>query len=147
MEAISLVFADRVTVPGFLGMHVQAEVISSILELKADKILLVIDTVVDELHGHYMAPLQGVAVPGETGERPPHVDKYVLPQGDACKSWEHLSGLVEWAFKVEATKRTVIVAFGGGALIGEREYGRSVAGVLADSVHQIAVGRVIHPQE
>jgi hypothetical protein len=57
MEALSFVFADRATVPTFLGMDVQSEVLAHIAQLGADKILLVVDETVEELHGDYFAPL------------------------------------------------------------------------------------------
>lgn len=41
----------------------------------------------------------------------------MLPPGDEAKSWDHLTDLMKWAFSIGATKRSVIVAFGGGALI------------------------------
>merc|ERR1712032_151239 len=49
--------------------------------------------------------------------------------GDAAKSWDHLSKLVEWNFAVGATKKSLIVAFGGGALI-------NVAGLFASIAYR-----------
>merc|ERR1740129_950737 len=40
-----------------------------------------------------------------------------MPAGDSCKSWHHLSALSEWAFSIGATKKSLIVGFGGGALL------------------------------
>mmetsp|Transcript_73950 Transcript_73950/g.193972 ORF Transcript_73950/g.193972 Transcript_73950/m.193972 type:complete len:429 (+) Transcript_73950:85-1371(+) len=122
MEPLSFVFADRATVPGFLGIDVQTEVMAHLLEPKPDKILLVCDEAVDALHGSYFEPLMPAAAPGETGSGAfdgplPPVERIALPQGDACKSWDNLSTLVRWAFEVGATKRSLIVAFGGGALM------------------------------
>ncbi|CAE8619596.1 unnamed protein product, partial [Polarella glacialis] len=123
MEPISFVFADRATVPGFLGLDVQSEVIGRILEVKPDRILLVCDETVDLLHGQYFAPLLngGAASAGAGdnfhGENLPPVNKYVLPSGDAAKSWDHLSKLMEWGFDCGATKKSMVVAFGGGALM------------------------------
>jgi len=45
------------------------------------------------------------------------VEKFVLPSGDAAKSWDNLTELIQWNFQVGATKKSVIVAFGGGALL------------------------------
>lgn len=45
------------------------------------------------------------------------VSKFVVPCGDACKSWDALSSLIKWAFEIGATKRSLIVAFGGGAVL------------------------------
>merc|ERR1712190_409753 len=40
-----------------------------------------------------------------------------MPGGDSCKSWHHLSSLMEWAFSIGATKKSLIVGYGGGALM------------------------------
>jgi len=137
MESISFVFADRATVPGWLGVNVQSEVIGHILDTKPDKILLVTDPQVDSLHSEYFAPLSGDAsccATGETGScgeygELPEIHKRLLSQGDAAKSWDNLSDLVKWAFEVGATKRTVVVAFGGGALM-------NVVGLFASIVYR-----------
>jgi 3-dehydroquinate synthase/2-deoxy-scyllo-inosose synthase len=140
MESLSFVFADRVTVPGFLGCDVQSHVLGHIEEMKADKILLVTESVVDELHGDYFAPLMGSqTVSAETGAPEsssddegasrPKVEKFVLPSGDAAKSWDHLSALIRWNFSIGATKKSVVVAFGGGALL-------NVAGLFASIAYR-----------
>lgn len=128
MEPISFVFADRATVPGFLGTDVQAEVVEHILAFKADKVLLVTDENVDSLHGHYFDGLcqSPIGFTGETGmtadDTPgcvgsPGLEKKVLPNGDAAKSLDNLTDLIKWNFEVGATKKSVVVAFGGGALL------------------------------
>jgi len=123
MEHLSFVFADRATVPGWLGVDVRDEIAQHILDIRPDRILLVTDGTVDSLHGEYFAGLssQDSSVNGETGGAdavaPTIVNKFVAPSGDACKSWASLSALMEWAFSVGATKRSVIVGFGGGALM------------------------------
>jgi len=143
MEPIPFVFADRATVPGFLGCDVGEEVTQHVLEAKPDKILLVSDTMVDSLHGQYFAPLQGPtsAALGETPDMGtggtlspacshfPEVEKFLLPQGDESKSWDHLTALMKWAFEIGATKRSVVVAFGGGALL-------NVAGLFASILYR-----------
>lgn len=118
MESISFVFGDRAKVPGWIGIDVQDEVLGHILELKPDKILLVCDAGAEAHHPEYFKPLSG-DVAGETGssEAAPQVEKIVLPAGDEAKSWDNLSSLMRWAFDVGATKGSVVVAFGGGALI------------------------------
>jgi len=123
MEEITFKFADRAEVPGWLGVDVQSEVIGRILEVKPDRILLVTETVVDELHGDYFKPLMesGGSSGGSGdnflgGELPP-MNKFVLPGGDESKSWDYLSQLIEWAFNVGSTKKSLIIAFGGGALM------------------------------
>jgi len=121
MEPLSFVFADRATVPGFLGVDVRGEVLEHILEVRPDKVLLVSDDVVDSLHGDYFVPLfqqsAAAAAPGEVPRTTPAVEKFLVPAGDACKSWDHLSSLMQWAFSVGTTKRSLVVAFGGGALM------------------------------
>lgn len=145
MEEIELTFANRAKVPLFLGSETQEQILAHILELNADKVLLVTEQGVDAMHGNYFAPL-GLETTGGcpdcgTGEAPmetsekdqsssklgsslPEVKKIVLPSGDEAKSWEHLTQLLEWNFAVGATKRSVVVAFGGGALL-------NVAGLFA----------------
>jgi len=124
MDSLSLVFADRATVPGYIGIDVQAEVINHILEVKPDKILLVCDSGADAHHPDYFAPLfpEVCAAPGEAGygtddKQAPEVEKFMLPESDAAKSWDHLSSLIRWSFDIGTTKRSLIVAFGGGALL------------------------------
>lgn len=134
MESMSFVFADRATVPGWLGLDVQDEILAHLLEVKPDKILLVCDENADKFHGDYFSPLMpNAAAPGETadgdiggcdGTQLPTIEKTVLPAGDECKSWDHLSTLMRWAFDVGTTKKSLVVAFGGGALL-------NIAGLFA----------------
>jgi len=79
---------------------------------------------VDAMHGDYFLPLtqSASARDGATGDvassaSSVKLEKLVLPSGDACKSWANLTTLMEWAFSIGATKRSLIVAFGGGALL------------------------------
>jgi len=140
MEPISFVFADRATVPGFLGLDVQDELIAHILEVKPDKILLLCDKNAEALHGDYFKPLQPSvpAAPGETADGDesgcgdsglPPVESYILPPGDECKSWDHLSALMRWAFDVGTTKKSLVLAFGGGALL-------NIAGLFASILYR-----------
>jgi 3-dehydroquinate synthase/2-deoxy-scyllo-inosose synthase len=151
--SLPFVFADKATVPGYLGIDVQEEVCAHLLDLKPDKILIVSDAGAQAHHPDYFAPLairckraqdkrpgpgadlscaccgrddDGLALrrtsaaPGEMEDdaaEGPSVEELTLPEGDECKSWDHLTMLMRWAFDVGATKRSVIVAFGGGALI------------------------------
>lgn len=135
MEKLSFVFADKATVPGFLGLDVQLEVIQHILEVKPDKILLLCDQGALAHHTNYFEPLQQArcASAGETGgvdsSDLPVVVQQCLPEGDACKSWEHLGLLMRWAFDNGATKKSVVVAFGGGALM-------NLAGLFASILYR-----------
>mmetsp|Transcript_84316 Transcript_84316/g.247312 ORF Transcript_84316/g.247312 Transcript_84316/m.247312 type:complete len:426 (-) Transcript_84316:395-1672(-) len=122
MESLSFVFADRATVPGFLGLDVRDEIIGHVLEVKPDKILLVCDKNAELLHGDYFSPLEHGSphngdVGGFDGSQLPAVEKFVLPPGDESKSWDHLSELIRWAFDVGTSKKSLVVAFGGGALL------------------------------
>jgi 3-dehydroquinate synthase/2-deoxy-scyllo-inosose synthase len=128
METLSFVFANRATVPTFLGLDVQGEIIEQLLAFNADKFLIVTDETVDEAHGDYFAPICTQSDQGSPCEVP-CAEKIVLPCGDAAKSWENLTKLVEWSFAVGATKQTVVVAFGGGALL-------NVAGLFASIVYR-----------
>merc|ERR1712012_1212100 len=104
-------------------MGVRNEIIQHLLDVKPDRILLVTDPTVESLHGDYFAPLlkpRDESPAGETGGAEvccPEVNKFILPCGDACKSWANLTALMEWAFESGATKRALVVAFGGGALM------------------------------
>lgn len=134
MESLSFVFADRATVPGYLGLDVQNEVVERLLEFKADKILIVTDQAVDELHGDYFSTLSPQSADGDTGSgffcaTGPAVEKMILPSGDAAKSWENLTKLIEWNFAIGATKKSLVVAFGGGALL-------NVAGLFASIAYR-----------
>eukprot|EP00437_Effrenium_voratum_P008169 CAMPEP_0181433088 /NCGR_PEP_ID=MMETSP1110-20121109/19108_1 /TAXON_ID=174948 /ORGANISM="Symbiodinium sp., Strain CCMP421" /LENGTH=402 /DNA_ID=CAMNT_0023556523 /DNA_START=78 /DNA_END=1286 /DNA_ORIENTATION=+ len=129
MEEINFKFADRAEVPGWLGVDVQSEVMGRILEVKPDRILLVCEKTVDEMHGDYFKPLMEAGASGGVGDNfhsevVPPLEKMVLPSGDEAKSWDHLSQLMEWAFSTGATKKSLVVAFGGGALM-------NVAGLFA----------------
>lgn len=134
MDPVSFVFADRHTVPGFVGNNCPAEICQQLRSLNADKILLVTEQHVDELYSHYFDELQSEdrASFGEAGapcEPAVKIEKMVLPPGDAAKSWECLTQLVEWNFNVNATKKSVVVAFGGGALL-------NVAGLFASIAYR-----------
>jgi 3-dehydroquinate synthase/2-deoxy-scyllo-inosose synthase len=123
MESVPFVFGDKITIPGYLGTDVQKEVIKHLLDIKPDKILLVCDAGANAHHPDYFCPLswrRTIAAPGETEEdtkETPSVERHVIPEGDACDSWDRLSGLMKWAFELETTKRTIVVGFGGGALL------------------------------
>lgn len=122
LEPLTFQFADRATVPAFLGTNVQQEIISQILDVKPDKILLITDHTVESMHGEYFAPLN-------SSPEGPSVEKFLLPTGDACKSWDNLSDLMRWAFDVGTTKKSLIVAFGGGALL-------NVSGLFASILYR-----------
>mmetsp|Transcript_66187 Transcript_66187/g.158308 ORF Transcript_66187/g.158308 Transcript_66187/m.158308 type:complete len:404 (-) Transcript_66187:90-1301(-) len=119
MESLPFVFANVATVPGWLGADVQDEIVAHIMDMDPDRVMLVTDEQVDALHGGYFSGVEGKSIPGETGSACSGVklEKMVLPNGDACKSWDNLKALVDWNFASQATKRSVVVAFGGGAVL------------------------------
>jgi phosphoadenosine phosphosulfate reductase len=140
LEKLSFAFGEKATVPVFLGCDVRDEVLEQISELEADKVLLVTEEKVDSMHGDYFsAPFkrQTSEQDGGTGEAPeipedgslvntssPEFIKIVLPEGEGSKSWDQLTRLMKWHFEIGATKRSVILALGGGALL-------NVAGLFA----------------
>lgn len=129
MEHMLFEFADRATVPCFIGQDVRDELVEHIREMQADKVLLVTEENVEKMYGDFFRSLTSVSspAPGETldeVEATVDVNKVVLPSGDEAKAWAHLSKLVHWNFEIGATKRSVVVAFGGGALL-------NVAGLFA----------------
>lgn len=125
MKSVTFQFAERASVPAWIGTKMQEHVVQQVLELKPDKVLLVCDQVSDKLHGHYFSALRpdyakhGKSPPAKKArvEEVPVLEKIVMPGGDACKSWHYLTSLMEWAFSIGATKRSLIVGFGGGALM------------------------------
>ena len=61
----------------------------------------------------------------------------IVPNGDECKTWTIFHELMTWAFAKRATKKTIILAFGGGAVL-------NVTGLFAatlyrgtDSLHNV----------
>jgi len=124
MKEVSFVFGDQATVPTFIGANMRDVLVQHLLDFKPDKLLLVCDESSDQLHGDYFAALRpAYADPDEPATKKakltdrPVLEKIVMPGGDACKSWHHLSALAEWAFSIGATKKSLIVGFGGGALM------------------------------
>lgn len=124
MESLSFVFGDRAVVPTYLGIDVQHDVLQHVAGIGADKILLVVDENIDALYADYFAPLSTTVDSAHGDVDSSFVERIVLPAGDSAKSWGHLTTLIQWLFKVGATKRSVVVAFGGGALL-------NVAGLFA----------------
>lgn len=113
MQHLPFAFADRGTVPGYIGSDCANDVVNHIVDLKPDMVLLVIDSGAWEHHSSYLSPLFSP----EDGKQMPVVKKFMLPGTDECKSWQHLTNLIRWSFDVGATKASVITAFGGGALL------------------------------
>ena len=120
MEHSILKFAHIANVPCYTGLECQKEMCDQLLALGADNLFFITDATVDKLFGEYFEPLKEV-------EAGPQVHKYIVPCGDACKSWDVMGALVDWLFASQATKRSVICTFGGGACI-------NVGGLVASMV-------------
>jgi 3-dehydroquinate synthase len=120
MESSTLVFGTQAQVPCHSGMDCEEEVCKHLLSLNADKLFVITDATVEKLHGTYLDGLQKV-------EGGPTVVKHFVPCGDACKCWDVMAGLVEWLFASKATKQSVVVAWGGGAVL-------NVSGLVASMV-------------
>mmetsp|Transcript_51814 Transcript_51814/g.80939 ORF Transcript_51814/g.80939 Transcript_51814/m.80939 type:complete len:722 (-) Transcript_51814:98-2263(-) len=136
MKEVPFVFADQATVPTFIGTNAQDEVVQHLVDVKADKLLLVCDEASDRLYSDYFAALRpAYAASDEPPSKKlklgnaPVLEKIVLPGGDSCKSWHHLTSLMEWAFSIGATKKSLIVGFGGGALM-------NVTGLFASMLYR-----------
>ncbi|KAL9138992.1 3-dehydroquinate synthase [Amphidinium carterae] len=129
MEAYPFAFGNVATVQGWLGLgqpgatdiqDSKEEVIAHIMDMEPDKVMLVTDEQVNSLHGDYFDSIEAKAV---------RLERFVLPNGDACKSWDNLKALVDWSFETGATKNSVVVGFGGGALL-------NVTGLFASIVYR-----------
>lgn len=68
----------------------------------ADRIALLADARVHELHAGALGPI---------AELPCRL----LPPGEACKTWDELGQTLEYLSQAQLSRRSVIVAFGGGA--------------------------------
>lgn len=82
---------------------------------EADRFIVVTDDTVQALHGDTLLPKLGTLAP---------VDVFSQPPGEAMKSLEQLTDLMERALAAGATRRSVVIAFGGGVP-------GNLAGVLA----------------
>eukprot|EP00667_Euglena_gracilis_P012285 EG_transcript_12619 len=120
MEHTTLNFGVQASVPCYIGTDCEADVCKQLLSLNADNLFIITDATVEKLHGNYFDWLR-------KSECGPSVMKYLVPCGDACKSWDVMSDLVQWLFASKATKRSVIVTWGGGAVL-------NVGGLVASMV-------------
>src|SRR5579884_1400211 len=82
---------------------------------EADRFIVVTDDTVRALHGEALLPRLGTLAPVEVFSQRP---------GEAMKSLERLTDLMERALAAGATRRSVVIAFGGGVP-------GNLAGVLA----------------
>ncbi|KAL9139656.1 hypothetical protein ACP0BX_001032 [Amphidinium carterae] len=129
MESYPFAFGSAALIQGWLGVgqpsdtdvqDSQLEVVAHIMNMDPDKVMLVTDEQVNSLHGDYFDAIEAKAK---------KLEKFVLPNGDACKSWDNLKALVDWSFGSGATKNSVVVAFGGGAVI-------NVTGLFASMLYR-----------
>jgi 3-dehydroquinate synthase/2-deoxy-scyllo-inosose synthase len=129
MEHSTLKFANITSVPAYTGLDCGEEMCEHLMSLNADKLFFVTDATVDKLHGDYFDSLK-------EQEAGPQVHKYIVPCGDACKSWDVMSALIEWLFASQATKRSVLVTFGGGAAIN---VGALVASMVFRGIKYVSI--------
>jgi len=120
MELDFLNFADRKPIPAYTGVDVQQEVVARLLDLNPDRFLVVTDEAVEKHHESYLDALGATGIP---------VHKIVLPCGDQCKSMQHLQRLIDWSFESGGTRSSVVVGFGGGALM-------NITGLFAGIVYR-----------
>ncbi len=68
----------------------------------ADRIALLADARVHEMHAEALGPVEDLPC-------------RQLPPGEACKTWDELGQTLEFLSQAQLSRRSVIVAFGGGA--------------------------------
>jgi 3-dehydroquinate synthase/2-deoxy-scyllo-inosose synthase len=95
----------EVQYPYYYGDGCIELIMRELAAFEADRFILVTDHTVYALHGESLLPrLRGLAP----------VEVFSQPPGEAMKSLEQLTDLVERALAAGATRRSVIIAFGGG---------------------------------
>jgi len=91
-------------VPTILDSNLKDRTEREIKRLNPDQVLVVSDEIVWSLYSSYFNNIENVSVK-------------LVPNGDKCKEWSILQSLAEWSFEKQATKSTIIVGFGGGAVL------------------------------
>jgi len=114
MEEIAIRF-DGVGYPYFLGHQCTDALVARLLDLDTDAYFVVTDATVDRLYGTKLCVTL-------SAQRPTHVLE--CPAGEQAKNLDTLGSLAEQALSQGMTRRSCVVAFGGG-LIG------NVAGLMA----------------
>lgn len=94
-----------VSYPYYYGFECLDAILASLREHETDLFLVVTDDNVLELHGEpFLSGLRAIAP----------VEVLSLPAGDGMKALPNLAGHLERAIAAGATRRSVVVAFGGG---------------------------------
>ncbi|WP_200260293.1 2-deoxy-scyllo-inosose synthase [Streptomyces sp. HSG2] len=91
--------------PYFYGHECMGRIIDSIAGYDADRFIVVTDDNVLALHGESLLPRLGEHAP---------VQVLSLPAGDGMKALPNLAAHLEQAIASGATRRSVVIAFGGG---------------------------------
>ncbi len=108
------------TVEAIVGPGARGELgrLLASMEKPPDRVAVVVDAgVPGELVEPLIQGLQGAGFP---------VSSRVLPGGEASKSLETLVSLLEWLLGEEATRRTMLVAVGGGAVTDTAGFAASI---------------------
>jgi 3-dehydroquinate synthase len=100
------------TSPIFFGYDLQ-EQFTQVLEtsthhLPADKLFLLTDRTIFGLFGERFL--------SKLSEKFPDTELYLLPEGEACKSFEVLQNLCNHLVEKGVNKRSLLIAFGGGSI-------------------------------
>ncbi|MGN7939799.1 3-dehydroquinate synthase [Virgibacillus sp. 6R] len=93
--------------PVIVGHNVKQEIPNVLKKLSPSKVLIVTDSSIDSLYGGDIFSL--VSNEWETS-------KYVIPSGEASKSFEMFYELHTFALEKELDRKSVIIAFGGGVV-------------------------------
>ena len=91
--------------PYRVGTDCMDRIAWSVAALEPDRAIVVTDRTVEALYGDAFA---------RELERYVRVRRFACPPGEAAKSLECLGTLLEWAISAGASRRSVVVAFGGG---------------------------------
>ncbi|MEO7035646.1 MAG: 2-deoxy-scyllo-inosose synthase [Polyangiaceae bacterium] len=98
--------------PVYLGYDIQCKFAAELADVTAltpiDRCFVITDALVCDLFGQsFLAELQKHVSGAEI---------VVVPSGEAAKSWEHLRQLCERLLAKKASKRSLVIALGGGAI-------------------------------
>jgi len=130
MQSIELRFGD-VTIPYHWGWDIEQEILHALRALDADRFLLVTDTTVAPLFGNDFA---------RALERVARVSVLSIGIGEHVKSLATVSRLCEEAVACGATRRSCVLALGGG-IVGN--VGGALAGLLFRGIRLVHIPTTI----